>query len=174
MKAAGERPRSAWKRSVSLHLQAGRALAHHDVELVHRRIRHLASAEIGDVHALLDPFGVVDRLHAVGAAGQNVGAAHGLAGARDGAHLDIEPTRHLIGERFAVLGIRAVDLARSNIADALERFEEGARHAAGTEHADNMGIFAREIFGADAGATADPHVLQHAVVDEGQRLAIAR
>ena len=29
-------------------------------------------------------------------------------------------------------------------------------------------------FDADAGAAADPHVLQNAVIDEGERLAVAR
>ena len=37
-----------------------------------------------------------------------------------------------------------------------------------------MGILARKIFHADAGAAADPHVLEHTVIDEGERLGIAR
>src|SRR5262249_58310509 len=41
------------------HLQSGGALAHDHVEAVDRGLGNLAAAEIGDVHALLDPVGVV-------------------------------------------------------------------------------------------------------------------
>src|SRR5262245_41684503 len=37
-----------------------------------------------------------------------------------------------------------------------------------------MGVFAREPLGADARAAAYTHVLQHAIIDEGERLAVPR
>ena len=48
----------------------------------------------------------------------------------------------------------------------------GARHAAGAEHADDLGVLVGHVFDADAAVAADPHVLQMAVVDEGERLAV--
>jgi hypothetical protein len=50
----------------------------------------------------------------------------------------------------------------------------GSRHAAGLQYADAARLLAGKVHGADAGAPADPHVLQHAVVDEGERLAVLR
>jgi hypothetical protein len=55
----------------------------------------------------------------------------------------------------------------------LESFEVGARHPTGAEDTDRLRIGAGEVFRADSGAAADPHMLQHAVVDEGERLAVA-
>jgi hypothetical protein len=89
------------------------------------------------------------------------------------AHLDIEPARHLFCERFAVRRGRAVDLAQPDVAHALEGVEKRARHAARAEHANDMRILAGEIFHADAGTAADAKVLQHAIVDEGERLTVA-
>jgi len=99
-------------------------------------------------------------------------AAHRLACAVDCAHLDIEAARHLLREGFTVGGGRAVDLAQPDVAHALEGVQKRARHAARAEHADHVRILAREIFHADAGAAADAKLLQNAIVDEGERLAV--
>ena len=125
------------------------------------------------MNALLDPRSVIDRAHAVGAGGENVHALNRLARLVDGTHFDAEAPRHLLGELLAMLWRRAEDLAQSNVADARERLEEGARHASRAEYADDMGILARKILGADAGARADAHVLQYAIIDEGKRLGVA-
>ena len=53
------------------------------------------------------------------------------------------------------------------------RFEERARHAARAEHAHRDAILARQQARADARRRADAHVLQMAVVHDGERLAIA-
>jgi len=54
-------------------------------------------------------------------------------------------------------------------------FDEGheiaVRHAARAQHAYGRGIRPRHIFDADAAIAAHPHMLQHPVIDEGQRLA---
>src|SRR5262249_910613 len=88
------------------------------------------------------------------------------------AHLDVQTPRHFLGEGLAVRGYRAIDLAQADVAHAFEGFEEGARHAARAQHADHMRIFARKILHADAGAATDAEMLQHAVIDEGERLAV--
>ena len=136
-------------------------------------IGHFAAAEIGDVHAFLDPLGIVDRLHAVRARGEDVDAAHRLARTIDRAHFDFEPPRHVPREGLAVRRGGAIDLAQADVAHALESFEEGARHATRAEHAHGAAVLAREIFDADPGAAADPEMLEHAVVDERERLGVA-
>ena len=60
----------------------------------------------------------------------------------------------------------------ANVADAGEGFQKGPRHAARAQHADDMGILARQILDADPRAAADPHMLDVTVIDKGQRLAV--
>ena len=87
-------------------------------------------------------------------------------------HLDVVGRRHLAAEVLAVLLGRAEHLQLLDRAHAGERLHMGARHAAGAEHADHLGILVRHVFDADAAVGADPHVLQVAVIDEGERLAV--
>src|SRR5262249_52812377 len=47
-----------------------------------------------------------------------------------------------------------------------------ARHAAGAEHTDDRGVLAREVFRAERVERGDAHVLEMAVVDHGERLAV--
>src|SRR5262249_18470475 len=56
---------------------------------------------------------------------------------------------------------------------AAERLEEGARHATRADHADRVSVGPRQMLDAESGAAADAEMLQHAVVDEGKRLAVA-
>ena len=124
------------------------------------------------MHAGLDPVGVVDRGHGIGAARQYIGARDRVAGVLDRRHLDAEFSVHHLGIFLAVLRRRAEDPAALDIADDGEGLEEGARHAARAQHADGVGILARQVLRPDAGAGADAHVLQVAVVDEGEGLGV--
>ena len=47
-----------------------------------------------------------------------------------------------------------------------------AGHAAGADHPDDLGILPRHVLGTNAGVRADPHMLQVAVIDQRQRLAV--
>src|SRR5262249_53089051 len=98
----GRKPALGLEALALVHLQARRALADDDVELTGCGVGHFAAAEIGDVHALLDPLGIVDWLHAVRARGEDVDAAHRLARTIDRADLDFEPPRHVPRKRLAV------------------------------------------------------------------------
>ena len=68
---------------------------------------------------------------------------------------------------------RAVDLKLFDIAHQHERIHVVSRHPAGTEHADHFRIFAAHATHADAAVGADAHMLEHAIVDECERLAVA-
>src|SRR5262249_40143556 len=126
----GRKPALGLKALALAHLQTGRALADNDVELLGCGIRHFAAAEIGDVHAFLDPLGIVAGLHAVRAGGEDVDAAPRLARIIDCAHFDVEPPRHVPRKRLAVRSRWAIDFAEPNVAHAFESFEKGASHAA--------------------------------------------
>src|SRR5258705_3599940 len=155
------------------HLQPGDALAHDDVEFRHHGFGHLAAAEIGDVHAILHQVGVVHRNHGIGAVREDVGALDRFARGRNGADFDVELFRHLLGVSLAARRVGAVDFAEANVAHAGEGLQEGAGHAARAEHADDVRVLAREPFHPNARAAADAHMLEHAVIDEGERLAVA-
>ena len=58
-----------------------------------------------------------------------------------------------------------------DIAHAHKRIEMCPCHAAGANHADDFGVFAAHIFDANTAICTDPHMLQHAIIDEGQRRA---
>ena len=79
--------------------------------------------------------------------------------------LDIVFRRHLAAELLAVCLGGAEHLQLLDGAHARERGHVGARHAAGAEHADHLGIRIGHVFDADAAVGADPHVLQVAVVE---------
>ena len=68
---------------------------------------------------------------------------------------------------------RAVDLQLFDIAHQHERIHVASRHAAGADHANDFGIFAAHAAYADAAVGADAHMLQHAVIDQGEGLAVA-
>jgi hypothetical protein len=104
---------------------------------------------------------------------KDVDPAHSFASRIDRLDRDAERLAHLLGETVTIGRRRAEHLDVPDRPHRLEAFEIGARHPTGAEDTDRLRIGAGEVFRADSGAAADPHVLQHAVIDEGERLAVA-
>src|SRR4051812_36886225 len=126
------------------------------------------------MHARFDRDGIVDHdFDGVGARSDDIRAAHGVFGAFDRSNFNAELLAHLGSVGFAVFLGRAEDFYFTELSHFIEREQIGARHAAGAEDADDAGVFARKIFGAETGAAADPHMLNDAVVDDRQRFAVA-
>ena len=119
-----------------------------------------SSAAIGDRHR-----GIRQR-------GNDVGALVDVLGPVADLDLDIVFRRHLAAELLAVLAGRAEHLQLLDRAHAGEGLHVGARHPAGAEDADHFGILIGQIFDANAAVGADPHVLEVAVIEEGQKLAV--
>jgi hypothetical protein len=67
---------------------------------------------------------------------------------------------------------RTIDLDFFDLAREQKRLNMGAGHSAGADHPDHLGILPRHVLGTDARIRADPHVLQVAVIDQRQGLAI--
>ena len=123
--------------------------------------------------ALLEQAAVGDLDRGIGQRRDDVGALVDVLGAVADLHLDVvflPPSRGrtLRGSRLVGLNTCSFLMLRTRG----ERLHVGARHAAGAEHADHFGVLVRHVFHADAAVGADPHVLQMAVIDEGQRLAV--
>ena len=124
------------------------------------------------MRALLEQAAVGDLERGVGQRRDDVRALVDVLRLVADLHLDVVVRRHLAAELLAVLLGRAEHLQLLDGAHARERLHVGARHAAGAEHADHLGVLVRHVFDADAAVGADPHVLQMAVIDEGERLAV--
>ncbi len=66
---------------------------------------------------------------------------------------------------------RAEDLQPADRAHLRESVHVRASHAARSQHADHRGLAPREVLHPDRAVRAHAHMLQHAVVDDGERLA---
>ncbi len=122
--------------------------------------------------AIFQPFADDDGHGGVGATGDDMGAFVNIP--RVAHRRDFET---VLGADFLGVGLAirlgwTVDLNLFNLARLQKRLDMGARHAAGADHANDAGVFPRHILGADAGVGADPHMLQIAVIDQRQRLAV--
>ena len=87
-------------------------------------------------------------------------------------YLDIVLGRHLTAETLAVFAGGTEHLQLLDGTHAGERLHVAPRHAARAEHAHHRGILIRQVFDADAAVRPHPHMLQVAVVDEGERLTV--
>src|SRR5262249_5709316 len=145
-----------------------------DVAALHHARPDLTGAHTCDVRPLLQPFRLVeDGARRIGAGGDDVRAAHDRLGAVDRFPPDVELPRHLARVGFAVRLGRAVNLYFRYLPYLVESLQIGARHSAGAEDADDARVGAREVFRAEPGARADAHVLEHAVVDDRERLPVS-
>src|SRR3954462_9605196 len=82
------------------------------------------------------------------------------------------PLSHFARIEPDILCVRTPDLHLADLARLDEGIQIGARHAARADHTDNLAVRTREVFYAETGATANPVVLQEAVVDHRHRRAI--
>ena len=97
---------------------------------------------------------------------------HASAGGLHGDDLDAHFRLYLFGVGLAVGFRGAVDLDALDVPNGGERLGVRARHAAGTDHGDNGGVLTGHVACADAGVSADAHVLEVTVVDDGEGLAV--
>src|SRR5581483_1892256 len=141
------------------------------VDALYRRLVRVA-ADARDMRPLFQPIADDDRNRGVGTAGDDVGAAVNVARAVDRLDLDVEALADFPRVILAVLLRRAVDLDSTYLPRQQKRFGVRARHAAGAEHADDARLLLGHIFRPDAGVRADADVLEIAVVDQRERLAV--
>src|SRR5581483_2550532 len=145
-----------------------------NVAALHHARADLARAHARDVRAVFEPVRLVeDDARRIGAGGDDVRAAHDRLRAVDGFHADVELPGHLARVGLAVGLRRAVNLYFRYLPYLVESLQIRSRHAAGTEDADDARLGARQVLRAEPGACADAHVLEHAVVDDRERLAVA-
>ena len=161
----GHRARACLRLFRFTQLEAADALANADIDALERAAVELERSDIRQAHAGFDPGEIDGRLHRIRCGCENVGADGRLFRIAQWRHLDAEPGRHLPGECFP--RGRAVDLHPLDTADGMKRWSVSASHAARADHADDPGILAGQR------PRADPHVLEHAVVYEGEQRAVA-
>src|SRR5947208_695852 len=149
------------------------ALADDNVGAGKHVVWQLRAPKIRYMHARLQPLGLNDREVAIRAARHDVCPAHGLLRAGDWLDLHVELPAHLAGVSFSMGLRRAVDPDFAYVPHTRERLQIGAGHAARPDHPYRMGIGPGQILRTQASTATNPHVLQVAIVDDGQRFAVA-
>src|ERR1700738_1778945 len=121
----------------------------------------------GDEHSGLEPGRKQHRLDRVGCGGYNGGAPHCRFGAGDCRHLGFDLACHLNRKGLTALFVGAVDADLTDRGPrATMRLDLRGRLPAGTNHRQNIGVFAGEILGRPAGQATDPRLLHEAVLDD--------
>ena len=152
-----------------------RGIAETEIDLdpvLNLRGNHAARADIENMLAGLQTGSIDHRHRAVGAAGDDIGAFVDIARLVADHDLDAVLFADFLRERLAIGSGGAEHLQPADIPDAHEGVDMAARHAAGAEHPDDMGVFPAHIFDADAAIRANPHMLQDPVIDKGQWLPV--
>src|SRR5215470_15383251 len=124
------------------------------------------------MRSLFQPFTNNDRHSRIGATGNDVRTLVYIPRIVHGFHFQTEAIPDFLGIRFAV-GFRwAVNLNLFDFARQQKRFDVGKRHAARADHPDHFRILPRHILCADTRVSSHSHMLQIAVINKRDGLAV--
>ena len=154
--------------------RAGNALPDHHVKATIRIGRHLIGADVDDAHARLKPGGIEHRRHRVGTAGKDIDASDRFPRMTGWNDLNPKFFTHFIGKPAPIFFGRAVDSHQANRPHGTKGLQIASRHAPGAEHADDRCVLSREVSGTNPGAAANAQMLNCPIIENGQRLTVAR
>src|SRR5262249_52696023 len=124
------------------------------------------------MRSFFDPLADYNRHRRIRATRHDVGALVNVSGIVHWFDFETVLLRDFPRIRISVGLGRTIDLDLFDFAREQKRLNMGTGHAARADHSDDLGILSRHVLGTDAGVRADPHMLQVAIIDERQRLAV--